>query len=105
MGERIEWKDATSYSQGQRGKIEPNSFEAKVCGVTVWVSRGHRYYPEFWVMNCHILDIKESVVGASSWTAEAAQVEALRLAAKAARDLARKLTNFAIAAHEEAPDA
>lgn len=105
MGERIEWKDATSYSQGQRGKIEPKSWRTTINGVSVWVSKGHRYYPDFWIMNCHALGMEEEQVGASSWDAENAQAEALRMASKAARDLARKLTNFAIAAHEEAPDA
>lgn len=56
----IEWKDATSYSQGQRGKVEPLSWECYVNGIRVWVSQGHIAYRGEWVVSCRELDITTS---------------------------------------------
>ena len=42
----IDWTDATSYQRDQRGNIEPTSWEHRsLMALGVWVSRGHRYYP------------------------------------------------------------
>lgn len=97
----IEWKDATSYSQGQRGKIEPNAWECAVSGVRVWVGSGHRYYPDEWVMHCYSLDIEAKRIGPTAALSDAdAQCEALRIAASEASRRATNLIDFAAACQE-----
>ena len=59
------WKDATSYSQGQRGKIAQTAWEITINGARIWVSRGHRYYPDDWVMTCARLGIGAVSLGKS----------------------------------------
>jgi hypothetical protein len=59
MSTAIEWTDATSYQQGQRGKIEPTGWEAKIRGHRVYITKGHLYHREIWVMNCLPVGIRE----------------------------------------------
>ncbi len=49
------WEDATSYSQGQRGKVAQTAWETTIDGVRIWVSCGHRYYPDDWVVTSQAL--------------------------------------------------
>lgn len=97
----IQWKDATSYSQGQRGKIEPNAWECNLSGVRVWVGSGHRYFPNEWVMHCHSLDIESRQIGPTAALSDAdARHEALRIAASEASRRATNLLDFASACQE-----
>src|SRR5690606_41821688 len=97
----VEWKDATSYSQGQRGKIAPDAWECTVADVRVWVGSGHRYYPGEWVMHCHTLGMEAIRIGpASALSEKEAQQAALTRAASEASKRATKLTDFAAACQE-----
>lgn len=100
----IEWKDATSYSQGQRGKIDPNAWECTVKGVRVWVGSGHRHYPDEWVMHCPELGMDAARVGpTSALTANDAKQAALTQAAREASRKVSRLIDFAAACQEPAP--
>ena len=55
----MEWKDATSYSQGQRGKKEPTAWSVKSGQVGIYVTCGHIYYPSEWIMSCYAIGLKE----------------------------------------------
>jgi len=59
----LDWKDVTCYSQGQRGKIPPNSWQVKRGKIAIWVSCAHRFYPDEWVMACHSLNIEGKSLG------------------------------------------
>lgn len=49
----MEWKDATSYSQGDRAKgRRPNAWSIQNEDVTIWIGSGHLYRPGEWVMHC-----------------------------------------------------
>ena len=50
MTDKIVWTDATRYSKGKRGQIEPTSWECKVNGVRVWLSNAHIYHSGAWVV-------------------------------------------------------
>lgn len=96
---KIEWKDATSYSRGQRGCIPPNSWECHIGTVRVWLSCGHHYYPETWVVSCHSLGIETKELGTSSLIeAEQARHLAIRVVAAAAEKFARQMSAVAEAA-------
>lgn len=95
----IEWKDATNYSHGERGRIEPNSWECRIEGIRVWVSKGHTYYPNEWIMHCGELGLREKRIGPSFvMSANDAQCEALKIAAKAAANKAATYVVFATTA-------
>lgn len=92
----IEWKDATSYSQGERGKIEPTAWECTVLGARIWISCGHLHYPGEWIINCSAIGFDQKRIGAlADVSAEAAQAKALQMAGAKARSLAKTLTDFA----------
>lgn len=97
----IQWRDATSYSQGQRGRIEPTAWECDVNGIRVWVSNGHLYYPGEWVMNCPALQMEQSRIGPSAaLTHSDAQKAALTKAASEASRQATRFIDFAAACQE-----
>lgn len=77
MKNSIEWKDATDYAQGQRGKIEPNAFECKVGGVRVRLTRAHVHHPGKWVVS-FIQNVKP--ICSSEMSEENAKVLALEKA-------------------------
>jgi hypothetical protein len=47
----IEWEDVTSYSRDERGRIAPQSWEARFGDIRLCVTR-HRDY-RGWVMQCY----------------------------------------------------
>lgn len=51
----MDWTDATSYSQGERGKRTPDGWKANVSGARVIVMCGHRDWRPKWVVTCHEL--------------------------------------------------
>ena len=76
----LDWKDATSYRQGERGKIQPTmwklSLGGKVSPIHITVTCGHTDFPNVWIMFCPEVGIyKEPLKG--SYTAEHAQESAV----------------------------
>ena len=51
-----EWKDETSYSRGERGKVEPQILVKTINGVRVIIHR-HIYYKDTWLLSCNELNI------------------------------------------------
>lgn len=91
-----DWKDATSYSQGQRGKTNPTAWECRVEGIRIWVSCGHIYYPGEWVMSCDALNIDKKHLGRSSeMSVSEVFSKALTIAGTDAKKQARNLIEFA----------
>ncbi len=50
---KIEWKDESAYSAGERGKVEPTSWQARISSLTVTVHRVHSY--DGWCGSCYEL--------------------------------------------------
>lgn len=48
----VQWKDATSYSQGERGTVPPRSWAATFGDVKVLIMSGHTFHKPNWVMKC-----------------------------------------------------
>jgi hypothetical protein len=91
-----EWKDATSYSQGDpaRGR-QPDAWEIRDGSIAIWVGSGHRYYPGEWVMNCHALGMKEVQLKLpADQPKELAQAMAINRAANEARQLAAAISRL-----------
>jgi hypothetical protein len=87
----MNWIDDTSYSQGERGKVEPSSWKLTLAsGATIWIGKNHRYYPGDWVFKCPAFNQSEPKRMAAK-TLEDAKVEAVKLSmlsAKKVRDSA-----------------
>lgn len=80
------WTDATSYSQGQRGRVDPSAWEYTIPGVKIWICNAHLYYPGEWVMNAKATGLNERVIGpVSTMTLDQVKAEAIRLTWDAAR--------------------
>lgn len=91
----IEWKDATSYSQGERGKRPPSSWECEIAGFRVWISSRHVAYPDSWVMTCRDMGLDVHYLGESEGVpAEQAQKQAINFAAKIAQGRVNKMLAF-----------
>lgn len=96
MSSHIDWKDATSYSQGQRGRIDPTAWECVIEGIRVWISCDHRYYPGKWVVKCHHLAIDCQQIGETDdLSANQARALALGFISAAARKQAGTLEKLA----------
>tara|TARA_R110000764_G_scaffold164200_1_gene251270 strand:- start:239 stop:550 length:312 start_codon:yes stop_codon:yes gene_type:complete len=88
----MNWKDATSYSQGQRGKAAQTAWKADFEGVIVWVSCGHIDYRGSWVMRCRELGIDlERLEVADGASSELARDKAIETACHKASLLAVKM--------------
>ena len=57
----IDWKDITSYSKGQRGKVEPSVLEAEIEDVAIRIHR-HIHYPETWLLTCYDMNIEKEIL-------------------------------------------
>lgn len=55
MGKKVEWRDSSSYSQGERGQVEPRTWELRLDGLCICVTR--RIHLEGWWLTCHDLRI------------------------------------------------
>lgn len=97
-----EWKDATSYSHGERGVIDPTSWECTVSGVRLWVSCGHTAYRGVWIMNCDTLGIREKVLAVSDNTADDAKRCAISLVRSCAEMLISRLQKLLVALEDAA---
>ena len=73
------WIDATSYSQGQRGKVEPTAWECKLDGLRVWISCGHRMNPDKWVLTCRELNKEAVAIADASLSLDGAKRHALEV--------------------------
>ena len=72
------WKDASSYSRGERGKVEPTAWEivsAPPGRLRICVHRVHRL--EGWFVTCHELRIDRRELG--DVTLDEAKTSALAL--------------------------
>ena len=92
--ERI-WKDATKYRKGRRGKDPATAWETEVHGSRVWISCGHRYHPEIWVMNCRAINVIERRIGPNTMSVEEARARALKEVATVALAMSRQLAILA----------
>ena len=73
------WKDATSYSRGDRERV-PSAWDIVSGALRVVVVSRHRLVPGQWVMHCHELRMDTVSLGVcSSQPAERAQAEAIKL--------------------------
>jgi hypothetical protein len=99
-----EWKDATNYRQGERGKIEPTSWEMRFDGARIWISKGHRYYPDKWIVNCCEVGIEEQEICPVSDTTplSAVQESALKFVAVVMKQKAEKLHQLSLDIQERA---
>jgi hypothetical protein len=72
------WEDTTTYSNQKNERQRVWGYRG--IGFTISVIRGHRYYPNRWIVNCHALGIKEHVIGKEEdMTPEQAQSKAVEL--------------------------
>ncbi len=92
----MEWKDATSYSRGERGKVTPRSWQTLISGKRILIMSEHLYHPEMWVMNCEVVGIKEHRLCMSREPVERAQSLAISQVHAAALRKASQMTNIAI---------
>lgn len=52
MAERLQWKDISSYSKGDKERV-PTAWELQLSRrVRIVVVRGHIYRPDSWVFHC-----------------------------------------------------
>jgi hypothetical protein len=70
------WKDTSSYAQGERGKIEPSAWELKLPNIRITVHRLYRI-PDCWFMSCHLVGIEGQNLNCGDL--EAAKVKALAI--------------------------
>jgi hypothetical protein len=91
MTDKPKWNDATSYSRGERGKIEPTAWDIKFGGVRLWVGKGHRWYPGKWVAVCPDAWHEQRELGDADLPAETAQSLALDMAANHMRSRAARM--------------
>ena len=54
----ISWKDISSYSKGQKGKVEPSVLEADIEEIAIKIHR-HIHYPETWLLTCYDMNIEK----------------------------------------------
>lgn len=81
----IEWKDATSYSRGERGSKPPTAWEATIEGARIFVMCGHISHKGEWVVRCDMLGIDLEHLGAvDEMTAEGAREDAVKFVVRAA---------------------
>lgn len=82
------WKDATSYSRDERGRVDPNAWELVVSDLRIVVHRWHGL--EGWYGSCRDLGVEKMALAAT--VAESAQNEFLvvcrRLCERRAKALA-----------------
>lgn len=89
----MEWKDATTYSKGQRGTKEPTAWEVGSGHINVWVSKGHIHHPGEWVVTCHVLGMEAVSTGLDSEVdKDTAQHCALNMADAEVRNIAREIS-------------
>jgi hypothetical protein len=88
-----EWKDATSYRQGDRASgRQPNAWRISDGNVSIWVGKGSIYNPGKWTMHCRAVGMDTvSLVLDADQPKEIAQDLALVKAANRAREIAKQI--------------
>lgn len=103
----MRWEDTTSYSRGERGKVDPRTWEAKAGPLRVVVTRQFRL--DGWYMSCDLVGL--DVVPVSD-DLEAAKLDAVAMVCGAVEQLAKYGEQFKrgfglrapTPAHDEAGD-
>ncbi len=85
---KIEWTDATSYSQGERGRISPKAWSIRIDNTDIWIGTGHRNNPGRWTMHCQSVGLDTEDIGLEADAPkEEAQSKALRIVQQKMRKL------------------
>ena len=45
-----DWKDATTYAQGERGNKSPNAWDIEICGIRIFITKNHIHFRPDWAM-------------------------------------------------------
>lgn len=99
----MEWTDATSYAQGERGNVEPTAWEWASGLVRIVVTSGHIYHRGTWIVRCPAFGIDTMVLGkASEMTASQAQAAALVKIAEKANAMKTAIDRLMVAASQAA---
>ena len=80
----VEWRDVSSYRQGERGKVEPRCWETDVGAFRVVVHRNIHYPPDVWLVSIHGLWSGPREL--TTRHVKGAQIEALEMLAAACKD-------------------
>lgn len=62
MTQKAKWKDRTSYSQGERGKVEPRTWDLDLELLTIIITRvfeAKGLWSDTWFLNCRELNISQ----------------------------------------------
>lgn len=86
---KLVWKDATSYSQGERGRVPADSWECRTKSLRVCVHRSVGYDPKLWLLSCH--DIRLECYELSFPDLKKCQAEAIEVIQNILRDLLKEL--------------
>lgn len=99
MTAQLQWQDATSYRQGQRGKIAPTAWKVDIDDVMrVWICCDHIAYRGEWIMNIDHLGVQHLRVCPDDGRApESVQREALDIAFKKVQEKQAELEAIATA--------
>jgi hypothetical protein len=73
MSEILIWKDVTSYSRGERDKVEPKAWECRVGTVRLCIHRYIGYSEDQWLGSCHDLGLKNLELCSRGASAQQAQ--------------------------------
>ena len=85
--QNYQWTDATTYSRGQTDKT-PIAWQYNTPDLWIWISNGHRYHRNEWVVTCHALAI-DAVVMRAGIDTPLADVQAMAI-----RIVKRRLSNM-----------
>ena len=92
----MNWKDSTSYSQGQRGVAAQTSWSTSLDGINIFVTCGHVAYRGSWVIRCHELGIDLAQLDVpDDASSESARDKAIEVAWGTASVLAVKMRGVA----------
>lgn len=100
---KLQWKDATSYSRGERGTVPPRTYATTVAGEGVAVTCGHIYYPGQWILRSPGLGVIEPhpFAEVADMTPEQAQDAALKLLNRRIAKIAKALSAAVGSSHGE----
>ena len=82
----IEWTDTTGYSRGERGAVEPKTWNATRCGVRVVVTRHMDYPSDVWTL--YVIGLKFSRIALVNEDIDDAKVEAIAHVRQIVADMA-----------------
>lgn len=92
----MQWTDATSYRQGQRGKVAQTAWQTTIGGTHIWVSCGHIDHRGSWVMRCRGLNLDLVALDIpDDASSEEARDKAVELAWEKAGQIAAQMTHVA----------